>query len=62
MFLIIMLKIRDVGSAIGVPKNGTCKNYESSYLKVINISKQDIVTSFKLAHDACQSPALNLKL
>ena len=60
--LVLLIKITTV---LGVPKNVTYKNLEISKFKMVNISKQDIGTSFKSAHTACQSSilahALNLK-
>ena len=47
-----------VGSVLGVQKIATCKNFSLSKLKLGNISKQDIGTSFKSEHTARQSSKL----
>ena len=51
-----------MNSVVDVPKNVTCEKISSS--QMVNIGKQDIGTSFKSAHTACQSstltPPLNL--
>ena len=44
-----------VGSVLSVRKVATSKNFPLSKLKLVNISKQDIGTSFKSEHTARQS-------
>ena len=43
-------------------KNVTCKSFGFSKFKLVYFSKQDVGTTFKWGHSACQSSKLTLAL